>query len=85
MKTLLILGAIGYCVLALLLFIRLIKGPTAADRILAADQIDNLTCLMLVFYSLYAGRAIFFDIAIVTALLGFISTVFVARYLEGRL
>ena len=41
MKTLLILGAIGYCVLALLLFIRLIKGPTAADRILAADQIDT--------------------------------------------
>ncbi|MDD4850969.1 MAG: monovalent cation/H+ antiporter complex subunit F [Gemmiger sp.] len=85
MKTILTLGAIGYTVLALLLFIRLIKGPTAADRILAVDQIDNLACLMLVFYSLYTGRAIYLDIAIVTALLGFISTVFVARYLEGRL
>jgi multisubunit Na+/H+ antiporter MnhF subunit len=85
MKTLLVIGAIAYAVLAILLFIRLIKGPTAADRMLAADEIDNITCLMLIFYTLYSGRAIFLDIAIVTALLGFISTVFVARYLEGRL
>lgn len=85
MKTILVTGAIVFCVLAMLLFIRLIKGPTAADRILAVDNIDNLACLMLVFYSLYSGRAIFLDIAIVTALLGFVSTVFVARYLERRL
>ena len=85
MKTLLVIGAIAYAVLAILLFIRLIKGPTAADRMLAVDEIDNITCLMLVFYSLYSGRVIYLDIAIVTALLGFISTVFVARYLEGRL
>lgn len=85
MKTLLVIGAICYAVLTLLLFIRLVKGPTAADRMLAGDEIDNLTCLMLVFYSLYSGRAMFLDIAIVTALLGFISTVFVSRYLEGRL
>jgi len=85
MKTLLVIGAIGYALLSILLFIRFIKGDTAADRMLAVDQIDNLACLMLVFYSLYTGRAIFLDIAIVTALLGFVSTVFVARYLERRL
>jgi len=38
-----------------------------------------------VFYAIYTERAIYLDIAIVTALLGFISTVFVARYLERRL
>lgn len=85
MKTLIVIGAIAYAVLAILLFIRFVKGPTAADRMLAVDEIDNLACLMLVFYSLYTERAIFLDIAIVTALLGFISTVFVARYLERRL
>lgn len=85
MKTLIVIGAIAYAVLAILLFIRFIKGPTAADRMLAVDEIDNLACLMLVFYSLYTERAIYLDIAIVTALLGFISTVFVARYLERRL
>jgi multisubunit Na+/H+ antiporter MnhF subunit len=85
MKNVMIVGAICYAVLAIVLFYRLIVGPKAADRMLAADAIDNLTCLMLGFYSLYSGRGIYLDIAIVTALLGFISTVFVARYLEGRL
>ena len=85
MSTLMVCGAIGYAVLAVLLFIRFVAGQTAADRMLAVDMIDTLSCLMLVFYSMYSGRAIYLDIAIVTALLGFISTVFVARYLERRL
>lgn len=85
MSILMVIGAIVYGVLAVALFIRFLEGPTAADRMLSVDIIDTLTCIMLVFYSLYSGRAIFLDIAIVTALLGFISTVFVARYLERRL
>ena len=85
MSTLMVLGAIAYAVFAILLFIRFIEGPTAADRMLAVDMIDGLACLMLVFYAIYTERAIYLDIAIVTALLGFISTVFVARYLERRL
>ena len=85
MSTLMVLGAIAYAVLAILLFIRFIEGPTAADRMLAVDMIDGLACIMLLFYAIYTERAIYLDIAIVTALLGFISTVFVARYLERRL
>jgi len=85
MSTLMVMGAIAYAVLAILLFIRFIEGPTAADRMLAVDMIDGLACIMLVFYSIYTERAIYLDIAIVTALLGFISTVFVARYLERRM
>ena len=85
MDNLIVIGAIAYGLLAVLLFIRFLKGPTAADRMLAVDEIDNLTSIMLVFYSLYTGRAIYLDIAVVTALLGFISAVFVSRYLERRL
>ena len=85
MSTLMVMGAIAYAVLAIMLFIRFVEGPTAADRMLSVDMIDGLACLMLVFYSIYTERAIYLDIAIVTALLGFISTVFVARYLERRM
>ena len=85
MSTLMVVGAIAYAVFAILLFIRFVEGPTAADRMLAVDMIDGLACIMLVFYAIYTERAIYLDIAIVTALLGFISTVFVARYLERRL
>ena len=85
MCTLMVIGAIVYAILAILLFIRFVEGPTAADRMLTVNMIDTLTCLMLVFVSLYTQRSIYLDIAIVTALLGFISTTFVARYLERRL
>ena len=59
--------------------------PTAADRICAMDALDLVTALALVLYSLHTGRTIYLDIALVVALLGFVSTVFVGRYLERRL
>lgn len=83
--TLLIIAAIVCVVLAIALLYRVIKGPTAADRLLAADAVDLLTAVALVLYSLYTGRTIYMDVALVMALLGFVGTVFTARYLEGRL
>lgn len=80
-----LIAAIVFAVLALLLLYRIFRGPTAADRICAADALDLVSALALVLYSLYTGRAIYLDIALVVALLGFVGTVFVARYLEGRL
>ena len=55
------------------------------DRAVAADSIDVLTDIALVLFALYSGRGIFLDIALVTALLGFIGSVIIARYVEGRL
>ena len=51
----------------------------------AADSLDLVTAVALALYSVYSGRSIYLDISVVVALLGFVSTVFVARYLEGRL
>ena len=67
-----------------MLVYRIAKGPTAADRLCASDSLDLLTSTALVLYSLYTGRMIFLDIAMIVAILGFISTVFISRYLEGR-
>ena len=78
-------AAIVCVVLNLFLLYRIFRGPTAADRMCAADALDLVSALALVLYSLYTGRAIYLDIALVVALLGFVGTVFVARYLEGRL
>ena len=82
--TYLIIGAITYVLLDLVLLVRLVNGPTAADRLCAADSLDLVTSTALVLYSMYSGRAIYLDIALVVAVLGFVSTVFVSRYLEGR-
>lgn len=76
---------ICFIVLAVSLFYRLIKGPSLIDRSMAADSIDILTDMGLVLFALFSGREIYLDIALVTAVLGFIGSVLVSRYLEGRL
>ena len=77
--------AICFIVMALCLLIRLIIGPSVADRAVAADAIDLLADMALILFALYSGRSIFIDIAFITALLGFIGSTIVARYLEGKL
>lgn len=81
----LIIAAIVVIVLALVLFIRLFKGPSMADRAVAADSIEILASAALMLYALFSGRSIYLDVALVVALLGYIGTVLIARYLEGRL
>lgn len=83
--TALLVGAIIYVLFDFALLYRIIKGPTAADRMCAADALDLASATALALYALYTGRAIYLDIALVVALLGFIGTVFVSRYLEGRI
>ncbi len=77
--------AICFVVLALTLMIRLLRGPSVADRAVAADSMDILGDMALILFALYSGRSVFLDIALITALLGFIGSTIVARYLEGKL
>ena len=81
----LLIFAVGYAFLAVLNFYRLAKGPTAADRRVAGDSMDILVCCALVLFSLYSGRGIYLDIAVICAMLGIVDTMLVSRYLEtGR-
>jgi multisubunit Na+/H+ antiporter MnhF subunit len=84
MNELVFLG-ICFIALALMVLIRFILGPSVADRAVAADAIDMLIDMALVIFAMYSGRGVFLDIAIVTALLGFVATTMVGKYLEGRL
>ena len=56
-----------------------------ADRMVAGDAADNLICCAMVLFSIYSGRGIYLDIALVGAMLGILDTMLVGRYLEGRL
>ncbi len=77
--------AICFIVMALCLFYRLIVGPSAADRAVTADCLDVLTDMALILFALYSGRSVFLDLALITAILGFLGSVVTSRYLEGRL
>jgi multicomponent Na+:H+ antiporter subunit F len=66
-------------------FIRLILGPTPGDRVVAVDTVNTLTVASLVILGLIYREVIFIDVAIVYALLSFVSTLFIAKYLGGEL
>lgn len=81
----LIIFAVFFAVLAVMNMYRLAKGPTAADRIVAADSADITICCAMVLFSMYTGRGIYLDIAIISAMLGIINTMLIGRYLDkGR-
>jgi multicomponent Na+:H+ antiporter subunit F len=64
-----------------LALVRLVRGPDAADRIVALDLISVLIVAFLAAYSVYAGETSFLDVAIGYALIAFLGTVALARFL----
>ena len=76
---------ICFLVLALTLLIRFIKGPSVVDRAVCADCMDVLSDMALVLFALHSGRSVYLDVALVTAILGFIGSTLVAKYLECKL
>ncbi len=73
----------GYLIAAALLVIRLIRGPTAPDRVVVVDAFVTMMVVLLAVTAVVSMRSIYFDIALVIAILGFIGTVAVSKYLEG--
>lgn len=69
--------------LALILsFVRLARGPSLPDRVVALELIAVITVAIIVTYALAVDRPQFLDVALVLALTGFMAAVGFARYLE---
>jgi len=64
-------------------FIRVIKGPTAPDRVVGLDTINTIVIVGMVIFGAALNEVIYIDVAIVYALLSFVTTLFIAKYLEG--
>ena len=80
-----VIFAVFFAALAILNLIRVFVGPTPADRQVAGDTADILITAALILFSLYSGRAVYLDIAVIAAMLGIIDTMLVGRYLDrGR-
>src|SRR5690349_64695 len=65
-----------------LTFIRLAKGPTLPDRVIAIDLIGVLMVCLLVAMAGVTAEQAFLDVAMVVALISFVGTVAYARYIE---
>jgi multicomponent Na+:H+ antiporter subunit F len=67
---------------AALAFIRVVRGPTLPDRVIAVDLIGVLMVCLLVVTAGATAQQAFLDVAIVVALISFVGTVAYARYIE---
>jgi multicomponent K+:H+ antiporter subunit F len=60
---------------------RVVVGPRAQDRILGLDTLYVSAMLMLVTFGIRTGSTLYFEAALVIGLLGFVSTVALAKFL----
>ena len=78
----LILATVAILFVMLLALIRAQLGPTIYDRILAVNVFGTKTVLLITVVGFLFGRPDFLDIALVYALINFISVIGVLRYFE---
>lgn len=77
-----------YIVLSIISFfiliatIRVIIGPTIWDRLLGLNMISTKITIAIVMLAVIMDKSLFLDIALVYAILGFIGTVLISRFIE---
>jgi multicomponent Na+:H+ antiporter subunit F len=71
-------------VAAALTLVRLLRGPSLPDRVVALDLLASIAIAILFAFAVGVGRAVFVDIVVAVALLAFLGTVAFAYYLERR-
>jgi multicomponent K+:H+ antiporter subunit F len=60
---------------------RMVAGPRAQDRVLGLDTFFTNAMLILLTFGIQTGRTLYFESAIVIALLGFVGTVALSKFL----
>jgi len=76
--------AIAFALLGLslaLAFLRMLLGPDVTDRILALDTLYVNAAALLVLYGVQLGVGRYYEAALLIAMLGFVSTVVLAKFL----
>ncbi|MFB6163025.1 MAG: monovalent cation/H+ antiporter complex subunit F [Halococcoides sp.] len=60
---------------------RVLRGPTTPDRVVGLDTIGTNVVAIAVLYALATGRGLFVTVSLVLAIIGFVSTIAVARFI----
>lgn len=68
----------------LLSFLRLVRGPSLPDRVVALELMASLTVGFIGVHAIASQRFAFLDVAMVLALTAFLAAVGFARFLEKR-
>lgn len=74
-----LLVSAGICV------IRLLLGPTSADRLVALNILSGVTLAFLVVRGVWEKRVLYLDVALVYDIFGFLGFLAIARFLKDRM
>ena len=70
-----------YAVASVLVLVRLIRGPRAQDRVLCLDAMYVTAMLLVLTFGIRNGSTHYFEAALVIAIIGFVSSVALAKFL----
>lgn len=85
MRELALWAAIGELVVSVPLFVRLVRGPSVCDRVIAVNTWSLQVTLALLFFSFWAQRTIYLDVVLWSASFSYLGTLLWARLLEREL
>jgi multicomponent Na+:H+ antiporter subunit F len=68
----------------LLIFFRIVSGPSTEDRIVGLDLLTSNAIAFIAVYSIQSRTTTFLDVGLILALIAFLGTVAFAFYLERR-
>lgn len=77
----LIIALITLAIGQVLSMVRLVVGPTSGDRILALDTMVINALGLVVVLGIHQGVKVYFEVGLLIAMLGFVSTVALARFI----
>lgn len=83
MSKLLIFSILFLAATIFLCMLRAIKGPSAADRLIAINVIGTKTIVLILIVSFLLNETYFVDVAIVYALISFLSSIVIAKFIEN--
>jgi multicomponent Na+:H+ antiporter subunit F len=84
-STVYITVAIAEFAVVALLLVRLARGPSVSDRIVALNTISTQCALALMFFAAFADRSIYLDVGLWLTSFSYLSAIVWARYLERGL
>lgn len=69
------------CLALIFIMLRFIKGPQIVDRVVALDLLITIGVGFIALFSIIMNNAVFLDVAIILALIAFLSTVAFSYYI----
>lgn len=71
------------CLAQLFILLRFLKGPQVVDRIVALDLLITVGVAFILIFSIIVDNSIFLDVAMILALIAFLSTVALSFYIQN--